>query len=418
MRDDCAVHRSSAIQLDVVIFGGSAAGLWLLDELIRRGYRTLLLEAHALGSGQTIASQGIIHGGLKYTLDGLLRGSAATIRDMPQVWRDCLAGRRRPDLTRTRVRAQHCHLWRTESLRSKVGMIGARVGLRVAPTTVEKDDRPVVLAQCPGSVARLDERVIDPASFLADLASQHRDHILKIDAENGLRIDPTEPQPVIELRSGNQILELLADQIILSAGAGNKRLREQFNLPTKNAMQRRPLHMVLARGATLPQLNGHCVDGAKTRVTITSDVDSASRTVWQVGGQIAEDGVNMDANELIAHAQNELESVLPGVRFSDVEWTTYRVDRAEGTTASGARPDDVCVLAESTSRADDCFNILTVWPTKLALVPRLVDQVVMRLSPIESHAEDAAGPAVPGDWPRPEVALPPWETATTWFPAH
>ena len=48
------------LPIEVVIFGGGAAGLWLLDELVRAGRSTLLLEAHELGSGQTIASQGII----------------------------------------------------------------------------------------------------------------------------------------------------------------------------------------------------------------------------------------------------------------------------------------------------------------------------------------------------------------------
>ena len=52
------------LDVEVVIFGGGIAGLWLLDELHRAGMTTLLLEAHELGSGQTIASQGIIHGGL------------------------------------------------------------------------------------------------------------------------------------------------------------------------------------------------------------------------------------------------------------------------------------------------------------------------------------------------------------------
>ena len=39
--------------LDVVIFGGGAAGLWLLDQLVENGYDALLLETGDLGSGQT-----------------------------------------------------------------------------------------------------------------------------------------------------------------------------------------------------------------------------------------------------------------------------------------------------------------------------------------------------------------------------
>ena len=58
--------------IDVLIAGGGIAGLWLLNLLTRRGYSALLLEADALGCGQTLASQGMIHGGIKYALAGAL----------------------------------------------------------------------------------------------------------------------------------------------------------------------------------------------------------------------------------------------------------------------------------------------------------------------------------------------------------
>ena len=79
---------SSLHRVDVLILGGGGAGLWLLDDLHRQGYSAALVEASSLGSGQTIASQGIIHGGLKYALNGKAAGSAAkAIRDMPLRWR-------------------------------------------------------------------------------------------------------------------------------------------------------------------------------------------------------------------------------------------------------------------------------------------------------------------------------------------
>jgi choline dehydrogenase-like flavoprotein len=151
----------SALILDAVIIGGGAAGLWTLDRLVARGYQVVLLEAFELGSGQTIASQGILHGGLKYTLSGMLTPSAKAIREMPVIWRECLEGKREPKLTRTMVRSPHCYLWRTESVASRLGMIGARVGLRVAPQAIAKDDRPVALMNCPGTVAKIDEQVIE-----------------------------------------------------------------------------------------------------------------------------------------------------------------------------------------------------------------------------------------------------------------
>jgi glycerol-3-phosphate dehydrogenase len=382
--------------LDTVIFGGGAAGLWLLDELSRRGYSAVVLEANDLGSGQTVASQGIIHGGLKYTLSGMFTPSAQSIRDMPQLWRRCLAGEAVPDLTATRLRAEFCYLWRTTSLSSKLAMFGARAGLRIAPVKLEEYERPEPLRQCPGSVARLDEQVIDPISFLANLASHHPDRLLKIDTDHGLEFECDGPGTVklVRLinRESGEPLDLAPQHVILLAGQGNESLRSQLGLP-EHAMQRRPLHMVMARG-DLPMLNGHCVDGSATRLTITSAKDYAQRTVWQIGGQIAEQGVDREPDTQIHTAMNELRDVLPGVDFSGTQWATYRVDRAEAASG-GRRPED--------THAERSGNTITGWPTKLALVPVLVQHIIDMLAEPKGHTLSLP------PWPRPIVAAPPWE---------
>ncbi len=390
------------MRLDVLIFGGGAAGLWLLDELHRAGHQVLLLEANALGAGQTAASQGIIHGGAKYTLLGKLTGSAKSIREMPRIWRQCLAGERSPNLTATRVRAECCHLWRTESLAGKVGLLGARGGLHVAPKRLPRERWPEPLTQCPGAVYLIGEEVIDPVSFVRCLADQHRVRTLKIDEESVEFVTPDSGRVAavrLHGQSGRK-LALEPTTLVFTAGAGNARLRERVGL-TSNATQRRPLHMAMARGA-LPPLNGHCVDGAKTRVTITSDTDVAGRTVWLIGGQVAEDGVEMGEGALIEHTKRELAEVLPGFDLGEVEWAAYRVDRAEGATARGGRPDDVQIRREG--------NVITAWPTKLALAPNLAQRILEMVG-----APGTEKPSEPVDWPRPEVAPPPWEEAKTWI---
>jgi glycerol-3-phosphate dehydrogenase len=395
------------MELDVLVFGGGAAGLWLLDQLSRRGDRVLLLEAGRLGQGQTVASQGIIHGGLKYSLHGALTPAAREIREMPENWRDCLAGRRTPDLRNTRLRSPFCYLWRSESWRSRLGMLGARVGLHVEPVELTSAERPPVFAGCPGTVAQLDEQVIDPASLLADLACQHRVRILLIDpAAVTFKLSPagTVAGVVVANPQNGERCEIHPRQVVLTAGAGNARLRHLCGLPG-GQMQKRPLHMVLVRG-NLPALNGHCVDGARTRVTITSDTDSSGNTVWQVGGQIAEEGVALDPARLVRRAHDELSVVLPGVNLSNCEWTTCRVDRAERATPRNGRPDTASVLVEG--------NVITAWPTKLALVPQLARMIEASLqTPSRAHS-GAFHPQVLQEWPRPEVATPPWETAVDW----
>lgn len=397
------------MRLDSVIFGGGAAGLWLLDRLSRDGHHVVLLEADALGAGQTISSQGIIHGGLKYSLSGLLTRSAISIREMPMLWRSALLGQTSPNLTRTRLRSDCCFLWQTDSISSRVGMLGARIGLQVRSEAIEAEERPAALANVFGTVARLPEQVICPSSLIADLADQYQDRILKIDAQNGLHFGLGSPGEVESLEltspSDGRRLELRPSQVIFTAGAGNARLRQMVGL-SADVMQRRPLHMVLARGA-LPELHGHCIDGAKTRVTITSDIDCDGRTVYQIGGQIAEEGAVLEARDLTERARSELSEVLPGLDLSQVEWSTYRVDRAEGATGNGSRPDTIQVLCAG--------NVTTGWPTKLVLAPILAQEIASRASsPYISSGFDTTALA---DWPRPEVAALPWEVADrTWWP--
>lgn len=396
------------MKLDVVIFGGGGAGLWLLDELRRRGFGVLLFESRELGHGQTIAAQGIIHGGLKYSLSGFLSGSTKAIQRMPELWRSCLEGKREPNLSDTRVRSQHCFMWRTDSVTSRLGMVGARLGLSTVPVKLDENERPPFLVSAPGEVLEIPEQVIDPSSFLQNLAERNSGHTFLVDPAHGIEF-VTGPDGAVEcirleLPDSNLSVELRPHTVVFTAGAGNESLRKLSGLKL-NAMQRRQLHMVMVRGS-LPEVNGHCVDGSKTRATITSNTDSDKRAVWQVGGQVAEEGVNMEIDEVVSHTRRELEAVLPGVDFSKTEWTAYRIDRAEGRTADGSRPEKAQIMQEA--------NIITGWPTKLALIPKLAEDIVAAIQP--SSAVAIRDLSELNDWPRPAVAAPPWEIPHHWYP--
>ncbi len=393
------------IRVDAVILGGGIAGLWILDECRRAGLNAVLLEKRALGTGQSLWSQGIIHGGLKYTLSGLLNASAQAVREMPGLWRRCLAGEAEPDLSGARLRAPCCHLWRTDSLASRAAMIGARVGLRVTPTDVPADERPAALRGVPGIVARLEEQVIDVASVLEVLA-----------ARNARRVLHT-PRPRVGVDRGGTVRAVLdAERVdspvirarwaVLSAGVGNTGLREALGLPPGRT-QIRPLHQALVRGGGLTELNGHCVDGAETRVTVTSARDAAGTVVWQVGGRLAEEGVRADEAALVASAARELSACLPGVDFAGCEWSAYRADRAEFRLSRSTlvRPDDATILVEG--------KVISAWPTKLALAPRLAELVLGRVSDGVERWGDEAPP-----WAAPSVGVPPWEEPDrAWRPA-
>ncbi|MDP2380877.1 MAG: FAD-dependent oxidoreductase, partial [Pseudohongiella sp.] len=111
------IHKTS---VQVVIVGGGIAGLWLLDRLSNQGMDVVLLEKNGLGNKQTLSSQGIIHGGLKYALNGVLSPASSAIAGMPERWRACLAGRGEVDLRGTRILSEHYYMWSTGSMRSRL----------------------------------------------------------------------------------------------------------------------------------------------------------------------------------------------------------------------------------------------------------------------------------------------------------
>lgn len=416
------------ISIDALIFGGGIAGLWLLDELRRLGRRALLVETRALGSMQTVASQGIIHGGLKYMFDGNLTAPAKAISEMPPLWRRCLAGEQEPNLSDVQVLSDGCYIWGTGSIKSRIFMAGSTIALRAAPVPVERSDWPAALKGISGKVLLVPEQVLDPPSLMSCFARRNQGRILHAD-ERSIAFEGRTGGGIQAVRfaaasNSAQVIELHPTAVIFSAGEGNEKLRALAGLPG-GAMQRRPLHMVMARG-NLPELFGHCVGGPKPRITITTNTDSAGRRVWLLGGLVAEDGVKLDPPQLVEHAARELEVCVPELDISQVEFATYRVDRAEAATGTGQRPDDVHLVQEA--------NVITAWPTKLALAPRLAERIVSSL-PAGGSAERGSGvaPAPHGvqavtQAPIPHLSefsihnsestsLPPWETAT-WFAAR
>lgn len=393
------------VHVNALIIGGGATGLWLLDQLRREGRSAILVESKSLGTGQTIAAQGILHSGLKYSLQGLLTASAREAREMPAIWQKCLEGNSLPNLSRTTIRSQSFYLWGTNSASSKLGMWGARLGLQVTPQAVSPHNAPALLKGCSGSIFSVAEQVISCETLLADLAASNQKQIVQVAQGQGTDIrlgsDGRVQSVVLNSVDGRQV-EVIADWNVFSAGKGNADLRAAAGLDSRK-QQTRPLHMVMVRGG-LPEFYGHCVDGATTRVSITSAKQNDGDVVWQVGGKIAEDGVDMDRTDLIVRARAELLATMPGIALDDASWATYRVDRAEGITMTGGRPDSFRVEKEG--------NVLTAWPTKLVLVPQLIQSLSNTIGASPARSSDELEKLE--SWPRPAVAKAPWDLEEQW----
>jgi len=379
------------VKLDLLIFGGGIAGLWTLLRARAAGHSALLLESRALGGVQSIASQGIIHGGTKYALGGRLSEAARAIGEMPGRWRACLAGKGELDLAGVRLLSSHQYLWSPGGVASALAGFFASRAMRSRVTQVSAGELPPPFDDpgFRGRLYRLDEPVLDTASLLGELARQAQAWCRRYD-----------PATLVAGRNGIEVegVALQPRRILLAAGAGNEALLRTFGRSAP-AMQRRPLHMVMARGP-LPQLFAHALAASSNpRITVTS-YPMAEERVWYLGGDLAERGVALSPEAQIRRAKEELGTLLPWLDLNRLRWSTLRIDRAEVATADGTRPDGPFV------GTDD--DLLVTWPTKLAFAPRVADQVLEALGgPEHGGIEVATG------LPAPPLATLPWEE-TTW----
>ncbi|MEN8170429.1 MAG: FAD-dependent oxidoreductase [Pseudomonadota bacterium] len=390
-------EQAQSVAVDVAIFGGGVAGLWLLGRLRKAGYHAILLEADRLGAGQTCYAQGIIHGGTKYALTGKLTGSSEAIVEMPARWRACLEGKGELDLSTVKLMSDHQYMWSTTSLTSRLAGFFASKLMRSRTRSLEGEARPELFRDpmFKGQVYRLDEPVLDTASLIETLAAPYRNFIFRAD---GLKLDPANPTR-IELSEG-RVIE--AQRLVLSAGAGNEALLQRLGREAPK-MQRRPLQMVMLRGKALPAgVYAHCLGAnALPRITITSHFDAEGNTVWYIGGQPAEEGVGRSREDQISAACDELVALFPWIDFTACEWGTLNIDRAEVKKADGSRPDDIFV--------DEQDGVITAWPTKLALAPRLADEIESLLTDVEP-----SGSTETIDWPHAECAVLPWQEEEKW----
>ena len=386
----------SSYSTDIVIFGGGVAGLWLLNRLTAEGYQAILLERDRLGGGQSINSQGIIHGGLKYALHGAFGGASRAIADMPRRWSECIEGHGEIDLSACRVLSPHFQLW------SGVGP-GAGLKSFLGSKAIAGKAEPAAPDEIPeilrgrGAVYRLADFVLDSASLINALAEPqlHRIHAIRQDqcrvSSDDSAAPPPQPDPKhagaaeplefhrlaagreLRVRMKEQLVTLKARRYIFCAGEGNERLIEQAGLLLPRC-QLRPLKMVSVSGSSLPPLFLHVLGAglsATPALTITSHGRTEEETVWYLGGDLAEEGVARSDNAQVAAAKSLLQRLFPNLQFDDRSWRCLDINRAEPASASGRRPDNATIVSEQ--------DIIVAWPTKLTLAPVMADIVLRNL---------------------------------------
>ena len=358
-----------ALRVDVAVLGAGIAGLWLANLLVQRGLAVAVCDPSPIGGQQTIASQGIIHSGMKYAL-GDPSWKSPALAAMPDRWRACLAGGGEIDLRGVPVMADHMHLFSPTA----GGRARALLASRVLAGRSRQLDARRVQPYGRGLLLELDDFVIDVPALIRRLAAPVASRVIARPAAPGDgRIDAT--------------------VYVLTAGEGNGALAASAGFG-EMAMQRRPLRQVLVRCRDSVPLFVHCVSatfGAGPDMTITSHGN-----VYYIGGKIADEGAHRSRQDQIDRLRRSVAKTLPSIDLECAEFDTFAIDRAEPAEAGSGD-----------AFAQRRGNCILCWPVKLALTPRLGDLVMGLLGDIAPRNHTWLG--TPGQQPR--FAEPPWQRA-------
>jgi glycine/D-amino acid oxidase-like deaminating enzyme len=387
------IHPIPSARYDIVICGGGVAGLWLLNVLTAEGFGVLLVEKESTGGTQTIASQGMIHGGQRYLLSANPSAHADIVASAPARWNACLEGRGELDLRQVRILSETQLMWPIGGQLSHLALNAAKHTLKAKMRKISVDTVPKALVgSIGGTIYELPEKVLDIASLVDVLSAPHIVRILKG------RVDALTRDGNINI-SGHSIR---AQAIICAAGLGNEELLLSLEAG-KQRSQRRPIRQVMVKPMPFP-LYGHGVSSSfKPRITVTSHPLPSGDYVWYLGGALADDVLSFSDDEAISFAKREMASLFVNLEWAGKLWSVWDGVRAEAYCPTGRLPNGPVI--------QEYDNVLVVWPTKLTLTPLLGDQLLARLARKGTRPKYSCPTSLPVNLTSPPAATVPWEQA-------
>jgi hypothetical protein len=367
---------------DIVIVGAGIAGLWTLAQLRGLGYNAVLLESRSIGGIQSIASQGIIHSGLKYAFAGKINALAKSISAMPDLWREALKGNGPVNLSAAKTSSH------SQYLLIPPGIMGGLVKLVASKTLdgVQETDMPPEIKNSgfTGSTVHMNEPVLDIPSVIRALAEPHKNYIRKIDA-------------------GADAFSLIEAQMyIFTAAAGNEEIARQYTENIGMETQARPLLMGMLKDAPF-SLYAHLVGVAEKPVaTITTHTANDGSLVWYIGGAVAERVKESNPQETYEAIRTALVKYLPLVNMSTMAWAALPIDRIEGKSGTQNWMPD-------TPTIHDAGHAMYCWPTKLTFAPMLADMILKKLN--EKQINPSYTISDFSSLPEAPYAITPWDEA-------
>lgn len=386
------------LHIPITIIGAGISGLWLLNHLKQKNIPTLLVEKDTIGGKQTLSSQGIIHGGMKFSLAGKLNQAATAVSEMTTLWDACIKGNGEIDLTDTEILSNHHTMWLKSAASGLKSLISSKV-LHSDNKILKPHEYPLLFQnpQFKGHLCALHEKVLNIPSLIDNLTKPIHSHILKSNDACYFSFSENGKIKALHLFHQDKKLTLTSDCFIFTAGMGNEAPFKPYI--EKPIMQQRPLKMVsVTFNKNAPaKTYAHIIEKGQTpTLTITTHTNQNNQTLWYLGGELAEAGIHLSDKEQIQKTKHELTRLLPWVNFNDCDIRTHDISRAENEN-QGKRPSLPFVMQKE--------NALIAFPTKLTLAPALTRQIIDKIP----NALLAKGTQPSLEWPLAKLGRPVWD---------
>jgi len=344
------------MNIDYLIIGDGLSGLLLLQRILRDKLGSVLLispVAHnqtlCSSNSQSFWSQGIVHKGYKYSLEGEDRpdlekyadkftGELSSIIDLP-------------DFTvaeQVKVLADAASSLPSTARTSSGRYLNAKIKVGFFP-----------------------ELVVDSWGICSALRLKLRKHIYtseikKIRHKKGVvsSIELSKTQALTPFRVRTAVCP---SHVFMCAGRHNGHIwHNMMKMPGESVQQLRPVVVGEAKHSSFFNLNAHLIFKKKWCMTVTSSVNAVGAFTWRFGGPLYDSGLPL--KKVQAKTEKILEHFFA---ISNPSMNMGVISRAE-KYAAGAR-----ILRP---RRFKLGNVTIGWPVKMVMIPSLIDKMLRDVS--------------------------------------
>jgi glycine/D-amino acid oxidase-like deaminating enzyme len=359
------------LKTDVAVYGGGVAGLWIASHLTFLGLNTVLFESNAIGAGQTIQSQGILHRGGKYVGENEKSLALST-----ESWSSALSGSGPVDLSKVKIFTKQQLLWMTNRKINKNGyLLRAALAIKGIGYFHEaiNPDPTHILPKFERDAVTLNEPVLSVPSLLAELAKPIRGKLIRGHLQGFEESGQNDKQDAV-VHIGNQNYKVIASNHICAMGAANDRYVKQLKISNVET-RLRPLKQIVLTGE-LPEFYGIGLSNLfhPTIAIVSHPQPDAGKNAWYIGGHLA-DGANAQKTDekIITELKRFLKDCGFEIEIPSLSAHTNYAVRAEASIRDRKNSSRTPVIGNR-------GNVFLVWPNKLTNTPSLANQLMPRLN--------------------------------------